>query len=137
MTDHLTTEQRSWNMSRIKSKHTKPEIIIRSLLHKMGLRFRLHRKDLPGKPDIVLQKYNTVIFCHGCFWHQHENCVRATIPKTNTPYWKSKFQRNVIRFEQVQSDLIKKGWKVIVIWECETKDLVKLKDIIKIEVLGV
>lgn len=80
--DHLSKKKRSWNMSRIKSKHTKPEMVIRSFLHREGFRFRLHSKKLPGTPDIVLKKYKTVIFCHGCFWHQHKNCKKATVPKT-------------------------------------------------------
>jgi len=121
MADHLTAEKRSWNMSRIRSKDTSPEKTVRSILHKMGYRFRLHRKDLPGKPDIVLRKYNTVIFCHGCFWHQHPGCKRATIPKSNTDYWIPKLRKNISRFSSVEKELKDKGWKVAVIWECETR----------------
>lgn len=122
MTDHLTKEKRSWNMSRIRSKDTKPEIIVRSLLHHLGYRFRLHSKKLPGKPDIVLTKYKTVIFVHGCFWHRHEGCSRATMPKSNKGYWTAKFERNVQRFKDVSEQIKSLGWKVIVIWECEVKD---------------
>ena len=109
-------------MSRIRSKDTAPEIRVRSMLHKAGYRFRLHVKDLPGKPDIVLPKYKTVIFVHGCFWHRHKGCSKATTPSTNSEYWKKKFQRNVERDKQDQAELKKLGWKVIVIWECETID---------------
>lgn len=122
MTDRLTPEKRSWNMSRIRSKNTKPEKIIRSLLHKMGYRFRIHRRDLPGKPDIVLPKYRTVVFMHGCFWHRHESCKAATTPKTNTAFWEEKFRRNVERDERHQDALNALGWKVIVVWQCELKD---------------
>ena len=103
MTDHLTTEKRSWNMSRIRSKHTKPELVVRSLLHRAGYRFRLHSKKFPGKPDIVLPEFKTAIFVHGCFGHRHEQCPRATIPKSNTEYWNNKFERNIQRFELVSS----------------------------------
>ncbi|MHA1888087.1 MAG: very short patch repair endonuclease [Promethearchaeota archaeon] len=126
MADHLSKEKRSWNMSRIHSENTKPEIVVRSLLHQMGYRFRLHRKDLPGKPDIVLKKYNTVIFVHGCFWHHHNNCKRANIPKSNTDYWIPKIQKNVERDKNQKKKLKKLGWKVIVIWECEIKNINRL-----------
>ncbi|MBR2693957.1 MAG: DNA mismatch endonuclease Vsr [Thermoguttaceae bacterium] len=118
MTDHLTKEKRSWNMSRIKSSDTKPEMQIRSFLHKQGFRFRLHRKDLPGKPDIVLPKYKTVIDVRGCFWHYHKNCKRSSLPASNTAYWKNKLEGNVLRDKKHERDLKKLGWKVIVVWEC-------------------
>ena len=92
---HKVSEQRSRNMSAIKSKNTKPEIAVRKLLHSMGYRFRLHRKDLPGSPDIVLPKYKTVIFVHGCFWHRHENCKYASTPKTRKEFWEKKFRENI------------------------------------------
>jgi len=123
MADHLTKKKRSWNMSRIKSKDTKPELIVRSLLHHLGYRFRLHSKKLPGKPDIVLAKYKTVIFVHGCFWHRHKDCPRATTPKSNQEYWKAKFERNVQRFEEVSKQIQAMGWHVMVIWECELTDI--------------
>ena len=94
---HKVSEQRSRNMSAIKSKNTKPEIAVRKLLHSMGYRFRLHRKDLPGSPDIVLPKYKTVIFVHGCFWHRHENCKYASTPKTRQEFWEAKFRENINR----------------------------------------
>jgi DNA mismatch endonuclease (patch repair protein) len=126
--DKISREHRSWNMSRIKGKDTKPELIVRSLLHKMGFRFRLNGKVsrkyhpkgiLPGKPDIVLAKYKTVIFVHGCFWHRHKGCKRSNIPKTNTEYWMKKISDNEQR-DEINSALLKKaGWQVIIIWECE------------------
>lgn len=119
MTDHLTKEMRSWNMSRIRSKHTKPELIMRSLLHRLGFRFRLNNHRLPGSPDIVLSKFKTVIFIHGCFWHRHENCRKATTPNTNREYWINKFESNVTRDKKNKHRLISLGWKVIVLWECE------------------
>ena len=124
--DRLTKQHRSWNMSRIRSANTKPEIRVRSMLHQMGYRFRLHRKDLPGKPDIVLPKYETVIFVHGCFWHRHPNCQFAYTPKSRVDFWKKKFARNVERHEEVAFELTAAGWRVAVIWECETKDEKKL-----------
>jgi DNA mismatch endonuclease (patch repair protein) len=123
MVDHLTKEKRSWNMSQIRGKNTKPEIFVRSLLHRMGYRFRIHRKDLPGKPDIVLPKYRTVIFVHGCFWHRHKGCKRCTTPSTNKEYWLKKFERNKINDKIYKRELKEKGWKIITIWECETKNL--------------
>lgn len=120
--DKISPERRSWNMSRIRSKDTAPEIRVRSALHRAGYRFRLHVKDLPEKPDIVLPKYKTVILVHGCFWHRHKGCPEASVPSTNQEYWKKKFQRNVERDKQDQAELKKLGWKVIVIWECETID---------------
>lgn len=119
--DSLTPEKRSWNMSRIKNRDTKPELIVRSLLHRKGYRFRLHRKDLPGKPDIILPRFKTVIFVHGCFWHRHEGCRYAYNPKSRVDFWQKKFSCNVIRDQEVQNALLDLGWKVHVIWECETK----------------
>jgi len=131
MTDHLTEEKRSWNMSRIRAKNTKPEKIVRSTLHKMGFSFRIHAGKLPGKPDIVLMKYKTAIFIHGCFWHQHPGCKRATKPKSNKDYWICKLKRNIERFSEIQNKLKNMGWKVILIWECEVKDDEKLIKIIE------
>ena len=121
--DHLSPEKRSWNMSRVRSKNTKPELLVRSLLHRMGFRFRLHRMDLPGKPDIVLPKYKTVIFVHGCYWHRHQGCNKASTPKTNTEFWENKFQKNIERDTVVQQKLRDLGWKVIVVWTCELRDM--------------
>jgi DNA mismatch endonuclease, patch repair protein len=125
MVDHLTKKMRSWNMSRIRSKDTKPEMIVRSLLHRMGYRFRLHRKNLPGKPDIVLPKYKTVIFVHGCFWHRHKNCKRCTTPTSNKEYWMEKFQKNIKQDKMNHRKLVNLRWNVIVIWECEVENLNK------------
>ena len=118
---HNLSEQRSRNMSAIKSKNTKPEIAVRKLLHSMGYRFRLHRKDLPGSPDIVLPKYKTVIFVHGCFWHRHENCKYASTPKTRKEFWEKKFRENINRDNLNQANLSLRGWKIIIIWECQLK----------------
>ena len=119
---HKISEQRARNMSAIKSKNTKPEIAVRKLLHSMGYRFRLHRKDLPGSPDIVLPKYKKVIFVHGCFWHRHENCKYASTPKTRQEFWEAKFLENIKRDKLNQANLSSKGWKIIIVWECEIKD---------------
>ncbi len=127
MTDNISKKHRSWNMSRIKSGDTKPELIVRSMLHHMGYRFRLHRKDLPGKPDIVLPRHKTAIFVHGCFWHRHKGCNRATTPKTNQNYWHNKFSRNIIKHSRDKKELAKSGWNVVVIWECKIKN----KDILR------
>ena len=119
---HKVSEKRSRNMSAIKSKNTKPEIAVRKLLHSMGYRFRLHRKDLPGSPDIVLPKYKTVIFVHGCFWHRHENCKYASTPKTRKEFWNKKFAENKKRDSEIQEKIKIMGWKYVVIWECEIKN---------------
>jgi DNA mismatch endonuclease, patch repair protein len=123
MTDILCKEKRSWNMSRIRAKNTKPEMIVRSALHRAGFRFRLHVTTLPGKPDIVLPKYKTVIFVNGCFWHRHQGCKYAYTPKSRQQFWEIKFQKNVERHEKVMNELINLGWKVIVIWECEISNI--------------
>ncbi len=114
-------------MSRIKGKDTKPELVVRSLLHRMGYRFRVNRPDLPGKPDIVLPKYKTVIFVHGCFWHRHKGCKLAYMPKSRTRFWKQKFQKNIKRDGKHKSALKSLGWKILVLWECETLDCRLLK----------
>ncbi len=132
---HKVSEQRSRNMSAIKSKNTKPEIAVRKLLHSMGYRFRLHRKDLPGSPDIVLPKYKTVIFVHGCFWHRHQNCKYASTPKTRKEFWESKFKANVKRDKEIEEKIKNIGWQSSVIWECELKDTYGLKDKI-IDIFG-
>lgn len=124
--DTLSSARRSWNMSRIKGSHTGPECIVRSLLHRMGYRFSLHRKDLPGRPDIVLAKYKTVVFVHGCFWHRHKGCKDATLPKTRTNFWQTKLEGNATRDKVKQRALRRIGWRVIVVWECETESSAKL-----------
>jgi DNA mismatch endonuclease (patch repair protein) len=123
---HEVSEQRSRNMSAIKSKNTKPEITVRKLLHSMGYRFRLHKKDLPGSPDIVLPKYKTVIFVHGCFWHRHQNCKYASNPKTRREFWEKKFKENIERDKKNQEKLKNLGWKTKIVWECEIKKQDKL-----------
>ena len=128
--DRISKEHRSWNMSRIKCGNTKPEIVVRSLLHKLGYRFRLHRKDLPGKPDIVLPRYNSVVFVHGCFWHRHNGCKKATVPKTKNIFWREKFKGNIERDIKVQEELQSMGWKILIIWECETSDIGSVTKII-------
>ena len=117
-TDIFTAKKRSEIMSRVKGKNTKPELMVRSQLHRAGFRFRLHRKDLPGKPDIVLPRLKTVIFVHGCFWHQHPGCRRATLPKQNAEFWKKKMAGNVARDEARQKELRALGWRVEVLWQC-------------------
>jgi len=124
---HKVTDQRSKNMSAIKSKNTKPEIAVRKLLHSMGYRFRLHSKDLPGSPDIVLPKYKTVIFVHGCFWHRHHNCKYASTPKTRQEFWNKKFTTNIDRDLVIQNKIKNLNWRSIVIWECETKNMENLR----------
>ena len=117
--DRISPEKRSWNMSRIKSKDTTPERIVRSFLHRNGFRFRLHVKDLPGKPDIVLPKYKTVIEVRGCYWHRHEGCKYAYMPKTRIEFWQKKFNENIRRDKETYQMLSESGFKVFVIWECE------------------
>ncbi len=117
--DNMTKIQRSLTMSRIRSIETKPEQKLRSYLHKAGYRFRKNVIDLPGKPDIVLAKYKTVIFVHGCFWHQHDNCPFAVKPKSNIDYWDKKLINNVVRDQANIGSLELDGWRVIVVWECE------------------
>lgn len=114
-------------MSRIRGRDTGPELLVRSLIHAMGLRFRLHRADLPGKPDIVLPGRRVVILVHGCFWHRHKGCRYAYTPKTRRSFWKSKFLRNVLRDRIVNSTLKRLGWRVQVVWECETRDPISLE----------
>lgn len=129
--DILSKEKRSWNMSRIKGENTKPELVVRSLLHQLGFRFRLHRKGLPGTPDIVLPKYETVIFVHGCFWHRHKGCKYAYVPKSRVSFWDKKFRENVERDKRNREQLEQMGWSVEVIRECEINNLERLCDKIK------
>lgn len=121
MVDVLTPEQRHRNMSRIRGKDTTPELKLRSMLHRAGYRFRLHYPRLPGRPDIVLPKYRTVVFVHGCFWHRHEGCKYATEPKTRPEFWKKKFSDTVERDSRNRKEISEAGWQVITIWECELK----------------
>lgn len=126
MTDVFSKSKRSEVMSRIKGQNTKPELVVRSLLHRLGYRFRLHRTTLPGKPDIVLPRFKTVLFVHGCFWHRHKDCRFAYTPKSRTDFWLKKLESNVLRDIKVKSDLETLGWRVITIWECELQDMDQL-----------
>lgn len=126
--DKVPPEKRSLIMAQVRGRDTRPEKIVRSVLHRMGYRFRLHRKDLPGSPDIVLPKFHTAIFVNGCFWHRHPGCKRASTPVANASYWQKKFERNVERDKQSQTALKCRGWHVLVIWECELKDLMALQE---------
>ncbi|PXW64642.1 T/G mismatch-specific endonuclease [Chelatococcus asaccharovorans] len=121
MADTLTSERRSWNMSRIRGRDTGPELVLRSLLHRAGFRFRLHAKQLPGRPDIILPRYRTAIFVHGCFWHRHPGCRNATTPSTRREFWQAKFDGNVSRDARNQAELEAAGWTVLTVWECELK----------------
>jgi DNA mismatch endonuclease (patch repair protein) len=127
MADVLSTELRSLNMSRIKSRDTRPELFVRSLLHRMGYRFRLHRSDLPGKPDIVLPRHKLIIFVHGCFWHRHKGCRFAYTPKSRVEFWECKLGGNVERDIRVRKALRKLGWRVVIVWECELRNAAKLE----------
>lgn len=120
--DRLTPERRSWLMSRVGSRDTSTEMRVRRAAHSLGLRYRLHRRDLAGTPDLVFPKHRVVIFVHGCFWHRHPGCKKATTPKSQVVFWQSKFDRNVARDRQAVDELGALGWRVAVIWECETKD---------------
>lgn len=121
MTDVHSKETRSYNMSRIRSKNTKPELLVRKYLHSKGFRYRLHNKKLPGKPDIVLKKYQTVIFVHGCFWHGHQGCPYFVIPKSRTEWWVNKINGNILRGSKSNEELRREGWNIIEIWECDLK----------------
>ena len=117
--DIFSEEQRSYVMSRVGSKNTKPELIVRSYLHGLGFRFRIHEKSLPGRPDVVLPKHRCVVFVNGCFWHRHKGCLRASMPSTRVDFWQSKFERNIARDQKDLCLLKKAKWKVCLVWECE------------------
>ena len=121
MADVHTPQQRRFNMQQIKGKNTKPELLVRKYLHAHGFRYKLHDNTLPGKPDLVLPKYKTVIFIHGCFWHGHANCNYFTIPKTRTDWWMDKINKNRTNDVKAMKLLKKDGWKIITIWECKLK----------------
>jgi len=125
--DTLSKERRSWNMSRIRSKDTQPEKLVRSALRRLGYRFRPYPPKLPGKPDIVLLRRHLLIFVHGCFWHRHRACAFAYTPKSGVSFWEKKFRENVERDKMRANELKKMGWRVSVIWECETKDYAQLE----------
>ena len=123
MADNVSPEVRSRTMARVKSKGMKPEMQVRRLLHGLGYRYRLHRKDLPGKPDLVFPSRRKVVFVNGCFWHNHEGCGRVRIPNTNRAYWVSKLERNSRRDKVNIDHLNSEGWDVMVVWECQLKDM--------------
>lgn len=123
MADVHDKETRSYNMSQIKGRDTKPEMLVRKFLHANGFRYRLHVKNLPGKPDIVLRKYKTVIFVHGCFWHGHEGCKYFVVPQTRTDWWVNKINGNIANDKKAITALKKEGWKIITLWECNLKPL--------------
>ncbi|MEJ1169570.1 very short patch repair endonuclease [Variovorax sp. CCNWLW235] len=127
MVDFLSPKERSERMSRIVGKDTRPELALRRVLHGLGFRYRLHGAGLPGKPDLVLPRYKTVVFVHGCFWHRHADCSIATTPKSNTSFWIEKFQKNMARDARVTKALEEAGWKVLVAWECEVASVAKAK----------
>lgn len=134
--DKLTPDRRSWNMSRIRGQNTGPERRVRSLLHRCGFRFSLRRKQLPGKPDIVLPRFHTVMFVHGCFWHRHTGCHNAVLPKTRADFWTRKLSGNVERDRQNTDKLERLGWKVLVVWECELDDEPTLRKRLKQSLLS-
>ena len=122
MTDIMDSQRRSAMMARIRGRNTAPELAVRRIAHRMGLRFRLHRKDLPGRPDLVFPKHQLAVFVHGCFWHRHEGCKYAYTPKSRIAFWMEKFSANVARDARQEAALKALGWRVLVIWECETGD---------------
>jgi len=131
LTDSLTKKRRSWNMSRIRSKDTKPELAVRSSLKRLSVRFRVHVRRLPGCPDFVFSKLRTVLFVNGCFWHRHRNCRFAYSPKSHRGFWEKKFKSNVERDRRFRRSLKKLGWTVRVIWECQTREVDRLDDLVR------
>ncbi|QND17088.1 DNA mismatch endonuclease Vsr (plasmid) [Rhizobium leguminosarum bv. trifolii] len=133
--DIVTREQRSRMMSGIRGKNTRPELAVRKAVHALGYRFRVHRKDLPGSPDLVLPRKNTVVFVHGCYWHRHEGCRYCYTPKSNIEFWATKFEKNIARDERVREELEQRGWRVVTLWECETADeddlRIRLKEVFR------
>jgi DNA mismatch endonuclease (patch repair protein) len=127
VTDTISKKHRSWNMSRIRGKDTAPEKAVRSVLRKMRYKMRLNARDLPGRPDIVLPRKKVAIFVHGCFWHRHPRCKYAYTPKTRVAFWKRKFDDNVRNDRRVKRCLVRLGWRVLVIWECETMDMSRVR----------
>jgi DNA mismatch endonuclease, patch repair protein len=129
--DSVNPERRSEIMGRVLHADTRPEIVVRRILHRMGYRFRLHRRDLPGKPDVTLPKWRTVVLIHGCFWHRHEGCPNTRTPKSKIEFWTKKFDDNIRRDRIVREQLAALGWRVLTIWECELRDVSALTDRIK------
>lgn len=133
MTDKLSKQHRSWNMSRIKDRDTKPELLVRRHLHKAGIRYRLHSKFLPGKPDIAIQKYRVAIEVRGCFWHGHKGCEHFRLPKTNTDFWREKIGSNIRRDEKNAFSLTQMGYQLMIVWECELKEANRAEKLAEIE----
>ncbi|MGO9622442.1 MAG: very short patch repair endonuclease [Desulfobaccales bacterium] len=131
MPDKLSRERRSANMRAVQGKNTAPEMFVRRMVHGMGYRYRLHGRDLPGSPDLVFRSRRKAIFVHGCFWHQHKGCPRANAPKSNIDFWRTKLDRNAARDAEQKAALQVQGWRVLVIWECQTKDETALKNLLK------
>jgi DNA mismatch endonuclease (patch repair protein) len=127
MADVLTPQQRSFNMSRIRSRDTRPEMVVRSIVHRLGYRYRLHKKDLPGKPDVVLVRHRKIIDVHGCFFHMHKCRYGSVVPATNASFWKTKRLSNVERDRRNLRTLRREGWDVLIVWECETKNPIALQ----------
>ncbi len=125
--DHLDPHQRSANMAKVRSKDTGPELLVRRVAHRLGLRFRLHYKDLPGRPDLVLPRRRLAIFVHGCFWHRHEGCARASLPTTRRDFWERKFATTLERDARQRAELERRGWRVLVLWECKLRDTAALE----------
>jgi DNA mismatch endonuclease, patch repair protein len=122
MVDHITADQRSALMARIHGRDTRPEKFVRSMVHRMGFRFRIGTSSIPGKPDLVLRRHRKVIFVHGCFWHQHPGCRRSARPRSGVRFWNTKLDRNIQRDEEVRTQLAREGWLFLIVWECETRD---------------
>lgn len=131
MVDSISCEHRSWNMSRIRGENTAPELAVRSALHRLGFRFRLHVSSLPGRPDIVLPRHRTVIFVHGCFWHRHLGCKLSYLPKSRVAFWRAKFDANVARDKVVRRELRSLGWRVVVVWQCEAENPDRLASVLR------
>jgi DNA mismatch endonuclease (patch repair protein) len=131
MADVFTPQKRSAIMSRVKGQNTKPEILVRQIVHSLGCRFRLHTKTLPGKPDLVLPRLRKIIFVNGCFWHGHANCSRSALPSTNKGFWRNKILGNKERDVRVRRKLNREGWKVLVVWQCQTKHVERLTERLK------
>jgi DNA mismatch endonuclease (patch repair protein) len=136
MTDSLNSSRRSENMRRIRAKDTKPEMVVRRLLHSLGYRYRLHVRDLPGKPDVVFRKLKRAIFVHGCFWHQHGECREGRLPGTRPEYWVPKLARNVERDQRHAQLLGEAGWQVLTLWECQIGDLKALERTLRTFLIG-
>jgi DNA mismatch endonuclease, patch repair protein len=127
MLDRISPERRSANMSRIRSKDTGPEMIVRRVLHRLGYRFRLHARELPGKPDIVFRRRRKAIQVYGCFWHRHAGCQDCSVPRSRQEYWLPKFAATVVRDERTIAELRTLGWEILVVWDCETRDLADIE----------